>query len=213
MKLFVVLLAVAGLAFASGTFSGRPGGTGGYWLPETDDLLDSYAYSVAEQMSTIGASFDDYAVIDDFPMSAIITKYTCWGVTTGAAPTTLDLLVVADDGGVPTGAPLSQNSYPTSCGNSGFTYGGYTIWVAEMTIADEVVDNNWLGSHRTDGGNWYPVGGITITGAEGHRTTAAGWAWQSFTASGIPAGDLFKVIEGTLNSLERNTWAGIKNMF
>jgi hypothetical protein len=115
--------------------------------------------------------------------------------------------------GVPTGAPLSQNSYSVTAGNSGYTYGGYTIWVAELDLSDNpVVDNNWLGSHRPGSVTWYPIGGITVTGAEGHRTLEAGWDWMSFTASGIPAGDLFKVIEGTTSSLERNTWAGIKNL-
>lgn len=217
MKLFVVLLAVAGLAFASGTISGRPGGSGGgFVVPETDDLLDSYAYNQAEQMGTIGASFDDYAAIDDFDpptvdADATLTGYTCWGVTTGATPTALELLVVADASGVPDGAPISQNSYTASCGSSGYTYGGYTIWVAVIPATDVVALPCWLGSHRNDGVSWYPVGGLTVTGSEGYRTQAAGWAWEPFSGS-LEAGDLFKVVDGSV-SLERSTWAGIKNLF
>ena len=218
MKLFAVLLCVAGLAFASGTFSGAPGGTGGgSFVPETDDQLDSYAYSAAEQMSTIGASFGDYAAIDDFtpPYDAgyLINTYTGWAVTTGSTPTTLELLVVADASGLPSGAPISQVGYPTTCGNTGFTYGGYPIWLAEITVGGLNVDSPvWLGHHRAGADTWYPVGGLTVTGSEGYRTTAAGWAWAPFSAE-LEPGDLFKVIDGTPVSLSRTTWAGIKNLF
>lgn len=219
MKLFAVLLAIVGLALASGTISGRPGGTGGgYWLPQTDYIYDTYAYNQGEQMSTVGASFGDYAVIDDFPWSTNpIFTYTCWGVTTGSAPTSLNLLIVEDNGGVPTGAPLSSNSYSVTTGDTGYTFGGYIIWVAELDLSDHPSFNNsWIGSHRSNGINWYPLGGTTVTGAEGHRTLAAGWSWVAFSdpSSGLEPGDLFKVIDGAPPpSLERNTWASIKNLF
>jgi hypothetical protein len=110
MRILTVLLAVAGMAFAAGTISGRAGGTGGgFWFPETDDLIDSYAYSTGDQMGTIGASFGDYAAIDDFAgavdVDYSISSYITWGVTTASAPTALELLIVADVSGVPSGAP------------------------------------------------------------------------------------------------------------
>mgnify|MGYP001179296563 CR=1 FL=1 len=212
MKLFVVLLAVAGLAFASGTISGRPGGECGFVIPETDDIIDSYAFNQAEQMGTIGASFDDYATIDDFDYATTLNSYTCWAVTTGSTPTALELLVVEDASGVPSGAPTSQTSYSVTPVNSGYTYGSYPIWIAEIVTTDNpTVDNVWLGSHRADGVSWYPVGGLTVTGSEGYRTQAAGWSWEPFSGS-LEAGDLFKIVDGT-SSLSRSTWAGIKNMF
>lgn len=220
MKLFAVLLAVTGFAFASATFSGHGGGMGGGAVyPETDDLLDSYAYNEAEQMSTIGASFGDYAAIDDFTYSPgndiTLTNYVGWGVTTASTPSALNLLVVEDDGGVPTGAP-DITSYSISAGNTGYTYGGYTIWMVEFDLSSTPVvdDPVWLGHHREGADSWYPIGGTTVTGSEGYRTTEAGWNWIPFTGGPDPleAGDLFKVIEGTV-SLQRNTWAGIKNMF
>jgi hypothetical protein len=70
----------------------------------------------------------------------------------------------------------------------------------------------WLGPHRAAPDSWYPVGGLTITGSEGYRTIAAGWAWQPFSAA-LEPGDLFKIITYNPTSLERITWAGIKNMF
>lgn len=220
MRFLLVLLAVAAMSFASGTISGHAGGSGGGFVyVETDDVLDTYAYSAAEQMSTIGASFDDYAAIDDFNYAVdtdiALTSYVCWGVTTGAAPTAMELLYVADVSGVPSGAPISQVSYPIVCTNSGFLYGSYTIWVGEIDLSanPEVSTPCWLGSHRNDSVNWYPIGGTTVTGSEGYRTLAAGWEWAPFSGS-LVAGDLFKVINGTVvSSLERTTWAGIKNIF
>lgn len=220
MKLIAVLLAITGFAFASVTFSGHGGGPGGGAVyPETDDLLDSYAYSQAEQMSTVASSFGETAAIDDFTYAGdadvTITGYVVWGVTTTSVPSALNLLVVEDDGGLPTGAP-TFTSYPINTGNTGYTYGGYTIWMVEFDLSDnpEVVIPVWLGHHREGADSWYPLGGTTVTGSEGYRTTEAGWNWIPFSGGPepLPSGDLFKVIEGTV-SLQRNTWASIKNMF
>ncbi len=218
MKLVFVLLAVAALAFASSTISGEAGGVANYTLPSTDDVLDTYAYNAAEQMSTIGASFDDYATVDDYNgADGTVDTYTCWGVTTGAVPTALEIMVVADDAGVPSASgPTSQTSYPATCSDTGMTYGSYAIWLAVVDMSSDplmVAAPLWIGSHRNDTVAWYPIGGTTVTGSEAYRTEAAGWSWAPFSAS-LVAGDLFKVIEGTSgSSLNRSTWAGIKNMF
>ncbi len=219
MKLFVVLLAVVGMAFASSTFSGEVRGSGGLDLPEVDFVIDTYPYDPDDQMSTIGASFDDYAAIDDctYEVDADLwlTLYLTYGVTTsGSAPTDLTLLVVEDDGGVPTGAPLSEDSYSVISGNTGYTYGGYTIWQVEMNWVEGEVGIStpvWLGPQR-QGNNWYPVGGLTVSGSEGYRTVEAGWDWQPFSQE-LEEGDLFKIIEGELQALESNTWGGIKALF
>lgn len=221
MKLFIVLLAVAGLAFASGSLSGRPGGSGGgFVVPETDDQLDSYAYNEAEQLSSIGASFGDYMAVDDFTYGVdadgTVDGYICWGVTTVSAPTELDLLVVADASGMPDGAPVSQTTYTVTCGDTGYTYGGYTIWVAtyDLTPNPSLSTPVWLGSYRGDGNNWYPVAGTTVSGSEAYRTIVAGTDWLAYSSQDpFTAADLFKVITGTYDSLSRTTWAGIKNMF
>ncbi len=219
MKFLVVLLAVAALGFASDTLTGHSGGVG-YALPETDDTLDTYAYNDGEVFSSIPASFTDYAVVDDYTAAvdadAILETYTCWAVTTASAPTALELLVVEDASGAPSGAPVSQVSYTTAAASSGFTFGSYDVLIAVMDLtSDEPVipigTTMWLGSHRNDGSNWYPACGTTVTGSEAYRTVAAGWAWQTISAS-LQSGDLFKVIDGTV-SLNRTTWAGIKNMF
>ena len=217
MKFFAILLAVAGMAFASGTLTGSAGGTGGgFTRPGTDDILDSYAYNQAEQMGTIGASFTDYAIIDDYyGGNANMDSYTCWGVTTASVPTDLELMIVADASGVPSGAPISQDSYSVTTVNSGYTYGSYPIWIAtfDFTSSPVYIDSpTWLGSHRNDGSSWYPIAGLTVTNSEGYRTLGAGWAWEPFSNS-LEAGDLFKIIEGEPTSLSRDTWAGIKNMF
>jgi len=221
MKLFVVLLVVASMAFASATFSGEVRGSGGLDLPEVDFVIDSYPYDSGDQMSEIGASFGDYAVCDDCTYETVdtdldITLYYTYGVTTsGSAPTEMTLLVVEDDAGVPAGEPLSQDAYGVSCANTGFTYGGYTIWAASMDLSSSPVGIStpvWLGPQRTDGNNWYPIGKLTIDGSEGYRTLAAGWAWEPFSQS-LVEGDLFKIIEGELAALESNTWGGIKALF
>lgn len=213
-----MLFGVVAISFASGTLSGAPGGEARYTLPETDDQLDSYAYSAAEQMSTIGASFGDYAVCDDYNgVHANLETYTTWGITTGAVPTELEVLVVPDDAGAPSSSgPSSQVAYPITLSDTGFTYGGYTIWltVIDLSAAPVEIDATvWIGPHRNDGVSWYPIGGTTVTGSEAYRTLVAGWAWAPFSGS-LVAGDLFKVLEGELyNALDRNTWAGIKSMF
>lgn len=220
MKLFVVLLAVASMAFASATFTGEVRGSGGLDLPEVDIEIESYPYDPGDQMSTIGASFGDYAAIDDcnygLDAELWITLYLTYGVSTsGSAPSELALLVVEDDGGVPTGAPLSQDVYSVTSGNTGYTYGGYTIWQVEMAWSVGEVGIStpvWLGPQRQDGSNWYPIGGLTVTGSEGYRTVAAGWDWQPFSQE-LEEGDLFKIIEGEPQALQSNTWGGIKALF
>ncbi|MCK5840852.1 MAG: hypothetical protein KAH31_01690 [Candidatus Sabulitectum sp.] len=218
MRIFLVLFAVVAISFASGTLRGAPGGEAGYTLPGTDDELDSYAYAAAEQMSTIGASFTDYAVCDDYNgIHAYLETYTTWGVTTGAVPTALEVLIIPDASGAPsTSGPSSQVSYPATLTDTGMTYGSYAIWLAVIDLSATPVEIDapvWIGPHRNDSVSWYPIGGTTVTGSEAYRTLAAGWAWEPFSNS-LVAGDLFKVLEGIpFTALERNTWAGIKNMF
>jgi hypothetical protein len=220
MKLFVVLLAIAGMAFASSTFSGEVRGSGGLDLPEVDMVIDTYPYDEGDQMSTIGASFGDYAVCDDCTYGTEadldLTLYLTYGVTTsGSAPSELALLVVADAGGEPDGEPISQDTYSVTNSNTGYTYGGYTIWQTEMewTVGEVTISTPvWLGPQRQDGSNWYPIGGLTVSGSEGYRTLEAGWAWEPWSNS-LEEGDLFKIIEGEPAALESNTWGGIKTLF
>ncbi len=207
------------MAFASATFSGEVRGSGGLDLPEVDFVIDTYPYDSGDQMSEIGASFDDYAVCDDCtfeaPADLEIHLYYTYGVTTGSSPSELTLLVVEDDAGEPAGEPLSQDSYSVSLGNTGYTYGGYTIWAAEMDLSSSPVSIStpvWLGPQRNDGVAWYPIGKMTIDGSEGYRTLAAGWSWEPFSQS-LTEGDLFKIIEGEYQALQSNTWGGIKALF
>lgn len=219
MRFLMVSLILASSVLAADTITGRPDGPGGGFIfPQTDMVMDSYAYNPSEVMYTLGASFGDYAEIDDFtyPYGSgfWLEYYFCWGVTTGSPPTELQLLCVADDGGVPSGAPISQVSYPTDCLNSGYTYAGYTIWVAEMYLLDNPYFDSpcWLGSHRADGGNWYIAGGTTVSGSEAYRSTSAGWNWQPISST-IEYGDLFKIFGNYVISLQRTTWAGVKSSF
>jgi len=219
MKLYFVLAVAAGITVASppGTLRGEPGGVG-YPLPATDYYHDSYACAAAEQMSSIGASFTNYAVCDDYNgVQVLLTTYTTWGVTTGTTPTELEIMIIPDDSGVPSASgPSSQVSYPATLTDTGMTYGSYAIWLAviDLSAASVEIDSPvWIGPHRADGVSWYPIGGTTVTGSEAYRTVAAGWAWAPFSGS-LVAGDLFKILEGSpYSALERNTWAGIKNMF
>lgn len=217
MKSFVFLCAFAAMVFAADdTLTGQAVGTG-YSLPGNDDSYDSYAYNNDEILSSIPASFTDYAVVDDFVHSGFtyIETYTTWGVTTGAAPTALEVLVVTDSSG-PDGAPVSMNSYPCTATDSGFTFAGYTVWLVSIDLYSIPITipsglTVWLGTHRNDGVTWYPACGATVTGMEAYRTVAAGWAWEPISAS-IESGDLFKVLV-LWTALERSTWASIKNSF
>ena len=223
MRYLACVLFAFSVTGASGTLSGHTGGSGvGFHFPETDYTLDSYMYNESEAMSTIPASYDDYAAVDDFdPYSfddAVLGTYFCWGVTTGAPPTALDLLVVEDNYGNPGGAPVIQETCSTFLYDSGYLFSGYTIWLVEMHPTPIYVETPcWLGSQRNDGSTWYVVGGITVSGSEGYRTTAAGWAWAPFSAE-LEPGDLFKVMTDDWStpwwvSLTRTTWAGVKNSF
>jgi|GEM_PF-1894088 len=217
MRTLAVLLAAAAAALCSSTLSGELRGRGGLDLPETDMILDSYIFTPGEQMDTVPASFGDYAVIDDFTYGtdaqAELYLYTTWGVTTSASsPLEMALLVVDDYMGVPQGEPISQESYPVDISYTGYMYYGYPVWQAEMDLSYywvEVSTPVWLGPQRTDGKNWYVLGGVTVSGSEGYRTLEAGWDWQPFSES-IPTGDIFKLIEGYSYALQRTTWGGIK---
>ncbi len=219
MRYFVLLSVFVAMSFAStSALRGESGGIPNYTLPGTDDTLDTYAYNATEQMSTIGGSSSATAAVDDYNgINGTIETYTMWGVTTASPPTDLEMMIVPDDSGVPSSAgPSSQDSYPVSCSDTGMTYGGYTIWLVVVDCSASPISVSaplWLGTHRNDGNNWFPVSGTTVTGIEAYRTVAAGWAWEPYSNE-FEAGDLFKIIEGEPeNSLNRNTWAGIKNMF
>jgi hypothetical protein len=225
MRFFAVLLAVVAVGFASGPclISGHSSGFG-YPLPEFDDVLDTYAYTTGDVLSSIPASFGDYAAVDDYTAAtdadAVLSTYTCWGVSTATAPTALELFVVADSSSTPSGAPISQTSFTALSSTTGFTFGSYPVLLYVLDLSSDTISvapgaTVWLGAHRNDGSNWYPLCGTTVTGSEAYRTTAAGWSWASFSSTSIPAGDIFKIIEGSpaSSSLNRSTWAGIKNMF
>ena len=187
-------------------------------LPVIDDMLDSYVFNANEVLLSTGGSYGNLATVDDFTCNndgnAILNSYTCWGVTTGAVPTTLELLYVEDSGGSPTGAPVSQETYNVTCTNSGYTSSGYIVWMAELDLSSNpvVATPCWLGTHRSEGTDWFPMAGTTVSGSEAHLLIeGGGWDWQTFSVS-LETGDLFKIVGGTV-ALRRNTWAGIKNMF
>ena len=214
MKVFLILFVLTGITLASGTLRGEPGGVG-YALPATDAVIDSYAYNTDDMFTSIPASFGDYAVVDDFGYTeAYVRSYTCWAVTTASPPTELELLVVPDDSG-PDGAPIFQTSYPCVTWDTGFTFYSYPVWITHLDMSmDPLItyDTVWLGTHRNDGGSWYPACGTTVSGIEGHRTTSAGWDWAPLSSS-LQTGDLFKIVSDQTVALERTTWAGIKSGF
>ena len=219
MRTLAVLLAAAAAALCSSTLSGELRGSGGLDLPETDYICDSYAYQFGEEMSQIPGSFGDYAVIDDLVVSwgsdidLFIEEYTTWGVTPGnSTPSEMALLIVEDDGGVPSGAPISQDVYSVDCYNIGYTYYQYIIWKTDMYCAPynvEVSTPVWLGPQRQDGARWYVIGGVTASESEAHRTVRPGWDWQPFSQS-LEEGDVFKIVVGSSYDLQRSTWGGIK---
>ena len=212
-------LFVVSVASASGTLTGHAEGEGGgFVFPETDMVMDSYAYNPGQVMSQLGASFGNYAEVDDFHYQYgpgfWLEYYICWGVTTASPPTHLQLLAVDDNNGVPDGAPISQTLYTVDCLNSGYTFAGYTIWATELYLLDnpDFTSPCWFGAYRADGSSWYPVGGTTVTDSEAYRTTSVGWEWQPLSGS-LGAGDLFKILGNYQLPLERETWAGIKSSF
>ncbi len=212
MRFLMPVLALAVIAFAAPQISGTSSGSG-VFIPETDDIFDSYVYD-ATVCSSIPASFGDYRVVDDFQNSSDVTigSFIYWGLTTGAVPTSLNLMCFENNAGMP-GTEVFQTSYPITTGPSGFLYAGYTVYTTTMVASVPVPANtpHWFGFHRPDANTWYVGIGPIVTGFEAHRTLAAGYAWQPMSSS-IQAADLFKVIEGTV-SLDRSTWAGIKNLF
>lgn len=212
----VLLLAVQ-FSMAAGTLTGDPGGcwAGGFTFPANTVIIDSYIYNPSQAMETLPASFDDYTAVDDYSCDFVLLSYTCWGVTTGSAPSSLEMLHVPDGGGFPVGAPTSHESYMFECDDTGYTFAGYPIWQVYMFFnsGPYFTYPGWLGTHRSDGINWYVACGTEITGNEAYRTLAAGWAWQPFSAS-IGPGDIFKIIEDpSFPAVTGNTWAGIKTTF
>lgn len=218
MRYFVVLCSFVTISFAYTALCGEPHGIPNYTLPGTDDILDTYAYNITEQMGVIAGSYGIIAAVDDYNgVNANIHTYTMWAVTTVAPPTTIQMLVVPDDSGVPSAAgPSSQNSYPVSCTDTGITYSGYPIWLSVVDCSAAPIPVStpiWLGTFRNGSSDWYPVSGTTVTGIEAYRTVTSGWVWEPFSNE-FEAGDLFKIIEGEPeSSLSRSTWAEIKLMF
>lgn len=214
-----LILCTSIYAYQTGAVSGASGNScHPQMVLETDDLLDSYMYNQSEQMSTVGASYGEYATVDDFVLTGGSTTtfssgYTCWGVTTSSTPTTLSFLIVEDSSGHPVGAPVSQESFPAECIDSGYSFAGYTIWCAHIELPAwlPIPDPSWIGSHRNDGMDWYPLEGTTIKNSEGYRTIGS-WSWEPFSTSLVP-GDLFKIFYGTSSSLDRCTWGEIKGSF
>ncbi|MCK5840854.1 MAG: hypothetical protein KAH31_01700 [Candidatus Sabulitectum sp.] len=216
MRLVTLLLALTAIAFASSTLSGEVSGSATYTLPETDDIHDSYAFTEDECLETCPGSFSDYAVCDDLSLggSTVIYGYTHWGVTTGACPVSLELLVMLDSSGTPAGAPVSQETYPCDFTNTGFTFASYPIYMIEMDLGDlYIAASTWIGARRNDSNSWYPMCGSTVSGSEAYRTTAAGWDWEPLSKT-MESGDIFRIIEGfPIPSVGRTTWAGIKSGF
>jgi hypothetical protein len=214
MKYLLTLLFVAGLAVASSPeLTGQLSGTG-FGFPGTDDYLETYAYNAASALQTIPASFTDYRVVDDFvPAAGVnVTKWTNWFVTTAATPTTLNLMCFANNAGTP-GTEVYQTPHAVTCVNSGFLFGSYVIYKAEMVLSQAFTAGTWwVGMHRVDGNNWYPNLGTVVTGSQAYRTQAAGYTWEPCSSS-IGAADVFKIVEGIVTSLDRTTWGGIKNLF
>jgi len=218
MRTLAVLLAAATGALCSSTLSGELRGRGGLDLPETDMILDSYAVDFGDKIPTIPGSFGDYAVIDDLVISwgsdyeLWLDEYTTWCVTTANfVPSELVLLVVDDNYGVPAGEPISREVYPVDCYNSGFTHGGYIIWLTVMDLpyGTTVQSPVWLGPQRQDGEDWYIVAGVMVSESEAYRTVEAGWDWQPLSQE-LEEADIFKIIEGDSYGLQRSTWGGIK---
>jgi len=211
MKFLVLVFVIAGVAFASSSLSGTSAGSG-IWFPETDDVLDTYAYG-DDVCGTIPASFGDYRVVDDFQTAkgATISSFTYWGLSTGAIPTSLNLMQFADDSGAP-GTEVFQTDYSIVSTNSGFTYAGYVVYKCDMAVSLPLATGTyWFGFHRPGATNWYVGIGPTVTGYEAYRTLAAGYVWEAISVS-IEAADLFKIVEGA-TALERTTWGSIKNLF
>jgi hypothetical protein len=212
MKFYVLMLLVAGFAVAQPEISGSFGGGGGGY-PGTDDILDTYTYG-STVLSNIPASFTDYRVVDDFTpaLGGSFTKFSYWYVTTAANPTALELMYFPDAAGVPSGTPGFQTSYAVTTSNSGFLFGSYAVWYAQMNVSlPFTAGKQWYGFHRNDGNNWYVAVGTVVTNVQAYRTLAAGYAWEPCSSS-IGACDMFKLIEGA-TALGRDTWAGIKTQF
>ena len=217
MKYLLTLLFVAGLAVASAPpeLSGALSGTG-FGFPGTDDYLETYAYNAASGCTTIPASFTDYRVVDDFVRTSAVnvTKWTNWFVTTASTPANLNLMCFANNAGAP-GTEVYQTPHAVTCVNSGFLFGSYVIYKAEMVLTQAFTAGTWwVGMHRVDGSSWYPNLGTVLTGSQAYRTVAAGYAWQTVgTDPAIGPADVFKIVEGVVTSLDRTTWGGIKNLF
>ena len=216
MRLVTLLLTLTTIAFCSSTLSGEVSGSATCTLPETDDIHDSYVFTEDECLEKCPASFNGYATCDDFSLggSTAIYGYTHWGVTTGAWPVSLELLVISDYMGAPAGAPVSQESYQCDITHTGFTFGSYPILMIEMDLGNlYIAPSTWIGARRNDSNAWYPMCGSTVRGSEAYITTASGWDWQPLSET-IAPGDIFRIVEGfPVPAIDRKTWAGIKTAF
>ena len=218
MKLFVVLLVVVAMSFASSTMRGQFEGTPNP-LPSTDDIVDSNPYDAAHQFSTAFAIFTDYWVADDFTPTGDydIECLTFWDLSTGAMPTSVDAYFWADGTGPGTelwngtvsGGDLVHN-------NSGVTFAGYIVYITIATLPNtdyftaESGTTYWTTIQRTDGVNFYCILDDEVAGTECYRDIGSGWVPGSTT--GYAATDMFRIIEGSL-PLDRDTWGTIKALF
>jgi hypothetical protein len=213
MKYLSLLLVVSAFAVAQPEISGEFGGQG--YFPGTDDILDTYTYG-SSVLGTIPASFGDYRTVDEFvaTQNANLTKFTYWGLSTTTNPSSLNLMCFANNAGVPSSTPTFETSYPVTVVNSGFTFGSYTVYYAQMTVSLSIVaGTQWWGFQRPGADTWYVGVGSVVEGYEAYRTLGAGYSWQPCSGS-IGACDMFKIIEGAyLAALDRSTWGEIKHQF
>jgi len=219
MKLFVVLLVVVAMSFASSSIRGEFEGTPNP-LPGTDDVVDTNAYDAAHQFATAYAIFTDYWCADDFTPANdyYIEILTLWDLSTAAMPTSVDAYIWADAApgpgtelwtGTVSGGDLVHNA-------TGVTFAGYMIYmtVASLPNTDYFLttagETYWTTYQRTDGQYLYCILDDEVAGTECWRDIGSGW--QTGSSTGYDPVDMFRIIEGSL-PLGRDTWGTIKTLF
>lgn len=220
----LILLVVFGVVFANGLTTDVSEITGSYaGYPGTDDNIDSYALDAGSLHTSGFANFhadgqaDPYITADDFQISAIdaqVEVITYW--TTGADnPATADVFLYADANPGP-GAELQAvtatvaSSATTVPWGSGFVY--QVVLTLDTPLTFDLGTVYWLAPMRPgQGTTWYTNVGTIVRGTDCYLQYQG--VWGPWTAQGQPATDMFRIIEGTLTSLERTTWGTIKNLF
>lgn len=218
--LMVFILSVAMANGITSDVAEIHGSYGGY--PSTDDTIDSYAANAGEIHTSAYANFHatgqtyPYITADDFEITvdAQIDEIVYW-TNASDNPATCDVFLYADAAPGP-GAELQATTATVAAVATSIPWGTAWVYQATLTLADPLTFDlgsvYWVAPLRDEGGaTWYCTVGSTVRGTDAYLQYEGAWAsWQTQSQ---PPMDVFRILNGTASSLQRDTWGSIKNLF